>query len=88
MNLYSVAFSAQREVNNDLVIQVTAGIIIASSDAEAEREGLGGAFAVFPESDGWKNHQVTHAAIPNNLRLHNHRLEWRIIPIDPDTQGE
>jgi hypothetical protein len=77
VKIYAASFVAQRENQGLIISRVTSGIVLGSSEEEAYREGMGGAFAALPESEGWTDHQVILAEIPNELTLGSYRVMWR-----------
>ena len=76
LKLYAVAFLAWREVDGESTLRVKPGVVLASSEDEALREGMGGALAAIPESEGWKEHQVILTEIPSNLKLGDYHVTW------------
>jgi hypothetical protein len=76
LKLYAVAFLAKREDDGGTTLRVKPGVVLAFSEDEALREGMGGAFAAIPESEGWKEHQVILTEVPSNLRLGAYELTW------------
>lgn len=78
VKLYAASFLAWREVDDRTTLRVKTGVVLGSSEEEAHREGMGGAFAALPESEGWKDHQVTLTELPNSLVLGSYRVTWRV----------
>jgi len=79
VKLYSASFIARREeVDGHITLRIKPGIVLGASEEEAHREGMGGAFAALPESEGWIDHQVILTELPNSLSLGNYRVTWHV----------
>jgi hypothetical protein len=83
VKLYSAAFLAWHETDGQPTLRVKVGVVLASSEEEAHKEGLGGAFAVLPESEGWRDHQVILTELPDNLTLGDYHVTWRADKMSP-----
>jgi len=83
VKIYSASFMARHEVDGHTTIRVKPGIVLGSSEEEAYREGMGGAFAALPESEGWIDHQVILTEIPDSLVLGTYHVTWRAEKINP-----
>ena len=81
VKFYTAAFSAWRESDGQVTIQTTPAIVLAFSDEDAKRQGMDGAFAAFPTSEGWRDHQVIYTEIPKELTFEGYRLTWRVDKI-------
>jgi hypothetical protein len=80
VKLYAAAFLAYREIDGQLTLRVTAGLVIAFSDDEAQTDGMDGARAAFPESEDWKNHEVFLTEVPRRLALGHYLVKWEAEP--------
>ncbi len=83
VKLYAASFVAYREVNGQLTLRVKAGLVIAFSDDDAQRDGMEGARSVFPEAEDWKAHEVTLTEIPRDLSLGHYHVKWDAEPVRP-----
>jgi hypothetical protein len=81
VKLYAAAFLAWREENGQPTVRIKPGIVLAASDDEAHTEGMGGAFAALPESEGWGQHEVVFTELPKSLVLGNYDVTWEAIKI-------
>jgi hypothetical protein len=78
VKLYAASFMARREeANGHTTLRIRPGIVLGSSEEEAHREGMGGAFAALPESEGWTDHQVILTELPNSLELGEYLVTLR-----------
>ena len=79
VKLYSAAFMARHEIDGQPIVRVRAGVVIAFSTDDAHRDGMEGAQQAFPESEGWKEHEVILAEIPRSLGLGHYRVTWDAV---------
>jgi hypothetical protein len=79
--IFAASFLAWRDEDGQSVVRIVPGVVIAFSLEEAQHDGMDGAYAALPDSDGWKEHQVIVGELPKRMVLGLYRVSWQTEPI-------
>jgi len=74
MNVYTATYLARCGE----ILRIKPGIVLGTSEEDAQSQGMGGALVALPIDEGWTDHQVILALIPSQMTIGGYLLEWQI----------
>lgn len=80
MKVYALTLMAWCIVNDEYLLRIKPGIMLALSDDDAKERGLSAAAEALPIADGFTDHQVVFVELPSHIDLEGYQLEWRVTP--------
>ena len=78
MNVYTAALMAWRAVDGEQILRIKPGIVLATSDDDAQQRMLAAAAVAFPAAEGFTDHQVVCVELPPRIELEGYWVEWQV----------
>jgi hypothetical protein len=84
--LFSMTLSAERTKNDQPEVTLQNVVSLLVGNVSVEQIALDHARALFPESEGWRDHRVVLAEIQQNMMFGPYRLTWDVEEVKDTTQ--